>query len=276
MVIIEREEGHNAELRVMVGHMTMRAIHGIALIGVSLVISGLMIVEAQTILGSVGFPISPDWGFVLVSFGGDILLVYCVVDTLVLRDERNRWRAVEKQVKELIGDELLDVLVTTASESVGLMVGLEMNPAWPTINGLAMLNKMRELGRPENRAELRKSWVVQALFDGKDRPFHDKARSLQNLQLRYSARLSDPAQVNLMITLERQLESLDTDLSYVRDKKMQLIMGEQYKEYKEATIDNYLTSLQDLMATVVKAADDRLIRFPLSWLIPPPPRLPTE
>ena len=254
----------------------MRAIHGIALIGVTLAVLGFIVAEAQTSLGWVGFPLSPDWGFTLVSFGGDIILVYCVVDVLLLRDERKRWRAVEKQVEELIQEGLLDILVTVASQSGAFMAGLEMNPAWP-INGPAMLDKMEELAQPKSRAELRKATMIQALFDGNDRPFHEKARKLQNLQFRYSARLSEPDLISLMITLERQLENLDTDLAVVRDKRMQSIMGEQYKQFKEVSIGNFLTGLQDLMATVLRAVDEHLIRLSLiPWGIPPPPRLPTE
>jgi hypothetical protein len=160
-----------------------------------------------------------DWGYTMFSLGADIALVYLLIDVLVLRNERETWRAVETETMMLIRADLLGLLLHVAA-----LVGA-IRPRDPDSTAESMLAEMRLLSHEENRDELRKrmdEWLFGALPEDSDRDptfamsvastITDYPRRLGNLPLRCPRKFLDPALVALMIELENDLEELNKDI----------------------------------------------------------------
>lgn len=243
----------------------MRARYIIAAFAIPLVVVGIILVADLPAKVGLGFS-APDWGYTLFSLGADIVIVYLVIDLLVLREERESWKAVESKVMQLI-ESHLEVLLVEISSLCGAYepsTSGDKEIANKSVEGGSqqMLARIRRLADAKNRDELRKE-VDEHLFRTLSEPqsiapgsviafLSDSPRRLGNLLLRYPQKLLEPELVELMLKLETELEELNW---YVRGAMRR-------DSFAKASEWMVVIVLQRLLGILVKAVDDKVISLP--------------
>jgi hypothetical protein len=202
---------------------------------VALLVLGILL--ALDLPAKFGVPFSAtEWGYTFFSLGADVAVVYLIIDRLLLRDERERWKAVEGKAIELVRDELSTVL----SYVQGLLLP-RMDERDPREMRLSRMKEVAE----QQFMDLKKS--VSPEIAELASLLREESGRLGDLQVRYSSRLK-PELIDLMIDVETSLESIGSDLSFA-------------KEYSknDAMRDVALLRLQQLIKRLVNAVDDGTI-----------------
>jgi hypothetical protein len=186
-----------------------------------------------------------DWGWVFVSWAGDVAIVYLIVEYI---DERG-WKKVEAKVMQLIRRELTGIVIDIANASGASPVATFMptdgteEEERQALRKAELENMKRFAGDINNvRTEAQRQGV---LFAGGYGPlFSHRADRLADFHLRYS-RFLDPKLVGLMMDLEDHLEALDSDVAIVQKP---VLLASTYREqaYRE---------LQALLKRIVEAVE---------------------
>ena len=124
-------------------------------------------------------------------------MVSLIVDRLLLRDERERWKVVEEKAITLVQTELSSV--------VSLVEDFLVPPMPVTDPRETRLSRMKEIVGSDHLIDFER-FVSSRITDCAP-VFREKSRRLGSLQLRYSSRLS-PELIGLMIDIEESLESI--------------------------------------------------------------------
>lgn len=74
---------------------------------VILSIAALLIIVGVVLIS---YSMNQTLGYDFLAWGGNIVLVYGIIEVLLLRDERNRWRSVKSRVLALVRTDLTDTL----------------------------------------------------------------------------------------------------------------------------------------------------------------------
>ena len=208
---------------------------------------------------------SQNLGYVMVGWTGDIVLVYFVVDTVLLRDERNRWKVVKDKVRKLVDSELTGIvadvsLVTAASHEVVTLPVDSTGEEEVTALRHGQLEKMTQLSR--DIGTLRQSVDTHLFQGGYGSLFAHRAQNLDDLQLKYWAKFLEPEQMALIIDLQRLLESLDSDVRIVlkyeaapNTSNLSKAMAKVYENYGYGT-------LKELMSLLVENVEQGMIPIP--------------
>jgi hypothetical protein len=180
---------------------------------------------------------APDWGYTLFSLGADIALVYLIIDFLLLREERQRWKTVEGKAIELVQGQL---------QSIFVVVFTMVRPAIDISSSKEeKMSRMRELA--VDPAKLRTA--IRPLDFDLSSLFQRLSRGIGDLQLRYSSRL-DPRLINILIDIENSLASISVSLYLAKFPPI--------ADVKEVTWPPFL----QLIAALVKAVDGGFIELP--------------
>ena len=216
----------------------MRARRVIAGMSVPLVVVGFVL--ALDLPAKFGIVFSAvEWGYTLFSVGADIALVYLIIDFLLLREERRRWKAVEDKAIERVQLQLFGVFFLVFS-----MITPRITLSSPYEE---KMSRMRELVADPDK--LRTAMVT---LDYRFSSYLKRsARGIGDLQLRYSSRL-DPRLIDTLIDVENSLESMDSFLSTAHE--FPDIVG----DVREATWQPLL----GLLKALVKGVDSGFIELP--------------
>lgn len=172
----------------------MRARHFIAILSGLLVLTGLVL--ALDLPPRLGIVFSaPEWGYTLFSLGADIAVVYLVVEFLLLREEGQRWKAVEGKAIERVRLQLWGVfhlVYSTLSPPIDLFSSKEDK-----------MSRIREVAAHPDKLSMRVPAFEASSY------FKSLARGVGELQLRYSSRL-DPRLIDIMIDVENSLETMSS------------------------------------------------------------------
>ncbi|MGA2783068.1 MAG: hypothetical protein ABSF09_00015 [Candidatus Bathyarchaeia archaeon] len=188
-----------------------------------------------------------DWGWVLISWAGDIAVVYLIIDFLLLREDRLRWREVKDKINEQIERTLIGIAIDIENVSgvSPVVTFLPLNEdkkaeqqAWRNAHIEKMTTFVNDISNIRDEVK-RQDMLFKGVYG---LLFAHRAESLAALHLRYSKFL-DPRLVVLMMDLEDHLRLLDSDLAITRKKGL---LSSWYEEdaYRE---------LQALLRIVVQA-----------------------
>jgi hypothetical protein len=206
--------------------------------GLSVPLLAIGLVLALDVPPKLGIVFSaPEWGYTLFSLGADIALVYLIIDFLLLREERQRWKSVEGKATELVKGQLQSILVVVFS-MVKPVIDISSSKE-------EKMSRMRELADP---AKLRSA--MRPLDSGLSSLFQRLSRGIGDLQLRYSSRL-DPTLINILIDIENSLASMSVSLALAKLPPITI-------DSAEAAWPPFL----DLIAALVKAADGGFVELP--------------
>jgi hypothetical protein len=169
----------------------------IAVISIPLVILGVVL--AFDLTKMFGIPISvPEWGYTLFSLGADIAVVYLLIEFLLLREERQRWSAVEGKAKERVQHELFEVF--------SLVFSMLTPPIDLSSSKEEKMSRMRELvAEPRKLSTMTIPELDSRL--GHSLQFDRTARRIGDLEIRYSSKL-DPRLINILMEIEDCFDSL--------------------------------------------------------------------
>jgi len=135
----------------------------------------VMLVSGAVISGDIFGPVygfrNQNLGYTLLGLAGDIILAYFIIDVLLLRDERQRWKAVKDRVAELVKVELKGILDEVMLVSRASLVAVTFPRAVTeeeafTVIRRARLDRMKELSRD---LDLLKETVDPLLVEGSKR-----------------------------------------------------------------------------------------------------------
>ena len=224
----------------------MRARLVIAVLSVPLLLIGLALaLDAPPKFGIVFS--APEWGYTLFSLGADIALVYLIIEFLLLREERQRWKVVEGKAIELIESRLWGVFF--------LVFNLLTPPIPLSSSEKETMSRMREL--IADPIKLRSGMVLPSVDLSSF--FQREARGVGDIEHRYSSRL-DPRLISILIDVENSLASIGT---YLELAKMTPPAGVPVIDFKDDT----WPPLLDLITALVKAVDHGFVKIPqsLGW-----------
>jgi len=223
----------------------------IACIVVVMLTLGLLI--SGDVTGPLNWFHNQNLGYSLLGWTGDIVLVYFIVDTLLLKEERHRWESVKDKVEKLVDAELTGILIDV-NMVTGANVAVVTLPPDSTkreeVAALrkATLEKMKEL--IDDPDILRKEVDPHLLRGDYGTLFANRARRLGDLQLKYWSKFLEPKQMALIIDLQRLLESLDTHIGIVvkyekwgRDSELSKLTAREHEGYAFDTIKALLVIL---------------------------------
>jgi hypothetical protein len=192
-----------------------------------------------------------DWGWMLVSWAGDVAIVYLVVEYV----DQRAWKKVQVKVMDLIRRELSGIMSDIANISgvypIGTILPMdgtekEEREAYRK----AALEKMKKFAGDVSSI---KGEVQQRgfLFTGGYGPvLSHRAERLADFQLRYS-RFLDVKLALLMMDLEEHLKALDSDVAIVQKR---VLFSGLYEEeaYRE---------LQTLLKIIVEAVESKQVEL---------------
>ncbi len=241
----------------------MRALWIIACIVIAIAIAGLLVTGDVT--GPLGGFRNQNLGYMFLAWAGDIFLVYMVIDILLLKDERQRWKIVKDRAAQLVNRELTGILadvnlVTKASLVVVTLPADVTENEERTAVGKATLQRMKELSTD---LDLLKKTVDPLLLKGSyGALFSERAKGLGDLQLKYWSKFLEPEQMALIIDLQSQLESLDTHVSitvkytgWAQQSELSKSTAKLYEEY-------VYRDLQTLLKIMSENIDKGMIEMP--------------
>jgi hypothetical protein len=227
--------------------LAIRARAVIAVFSLPLVVLGILL--ALGLPGRV-VPSGPEWGYTLFSLGADIALVYLMVDFLLLREERERWKAVESKAIERVQSEL---------RGVCFMVFEVLSPPihFSTSNDEKM-SRMRELLADPNKLKN----TMRPPDSIMSSEFQRLSTRVGELQLRYSSRF-DPRLIDILIDIENSLASISVSLDLAVREQVRKRFGKEEElpliaDVKKATWQDFLV----LIGALVKAVDSRFFELP--------------
>jgi hypothetical protein len=192
-----------------------------------------------------------DWGWVFVSWAGDVAIVYLVVEYV----DQRAWKKVEVKVRDLIRRELSGIATDIANVS-----GVYPIATFLPIDGTkedereayrkAALEKMKKFAADVSsiKEEVQRQGF---LFAGGYGPvLSHRAERLADFQIRYS-RFLDVKLVLLMMDLEEHLKALDSDVAIVQKHVLFSSLYEQ-QAYR---------ALQALLKIIVEAVESKQVEL---------------
>ncbi len=236
--------------------------------GVILVVAALIIVGVVLI----GYSLNQTLGYNFIAWGGDIFLVYGIIDVLLLRDERNRWRTVKSRVLALVRTNLTDTLDDVNLVTKAAFVTTHFPPQATREQQIeamrqAILEKMRRLATDSTYLSTE---VDPALMSGSLNAFFvEKAKRLSDLEVKYWSKFLEPTQMALIIDLESCLDSLNTHIT-IASKYLQVENpsegSQQTRRYYEGFVYEDLGQLLQLLSNGV---ENDMIDIPVNIPFPP-------
>jgi len=229
----------------------------------------VMILFGLAITGDIVGPIcgfrNQDLGYMILAWSGDIFFVYLVIDLLLLREERLRWRDVKDKVLELVKSELTGILT-----EVNLVTHAAFAATWvqegATTDEMkasfkkAVLQRMKDLSQDNER--LKAEADMSLLKGAYGTLFSDRAKRLGDLQLRYWSKFLEPEQMALIIDLQGCLESLHTHV-LIASKYVQLSQQSESVDWTaEMYKDRVYKDLQSLLRMLSESVDKGMIEIP--------------
>jgi hypothetical protein len=195
-----------------------------------------------------------DWGWLLVSWAGDVAIVYLVVEYV----DQRAWKKVEVKVMDLIRRELSGITTDIANVSgvYPIATFLPMNATEEDERGAykkAALEKMKKFA--EDISSIKEEVQRQGLLSagGYGPVLSHRAERLADFQLRYS-RFLDVKLVLLMIDLEEHLKALDSDVAIVQKR---VLFSDLYEDYA-------YTELQALLKIIVEGVESEQVELKIA------------
>jgi len=219
-----------------------------------LIIGSILAVDLPLMIGLTSFPTS-DLGYLAISLGADVGLVYLVIDVLLLRDERQRWKGVKYKVMDLLDGQLQGILVEVMNFS-GVMTSSAVTIPFGAsdqeqtdIYRRAWLARMRILSEDLGKLQNEIGAIGADALVAYRTAFSRRARALSDLQLRYSWTLLEPGLVAKMLDIELLLNKLNTPLS---------------ASVKASVFGRLaLRDTQSLLRVLLNAIDDGIVSMPI-------------
>lgn len=228
--------------------------YAILFLSTLLLIGGSVLAEDLPLkTGLISFP-TYDLGYLVLSLGADVGLVYLVIDVLLLRDERQRWKDVQFKVMDLLDEQLQGILIEVMNFSGAMNVGVTIpfgaNQQEETdIYRRAWLARMRILSEDLNALKYEIGAIQAGALAAYGTAFSRRARTLGDLQLRYSWKFFEPGLVTKMLDIERLLNKLNTALFV--SGKASVFTGLAVRD------------AQSLLRILINAIDDGIVSMPM-------------
>ena len=233
---------------------TPRARYAILFLSTLLLTGGsVLAVDLPLKTGLIPFP-TYDFGYLILSLGADVGLVYLVIDVLLLREERQRWKDVQYKVMGLLDEQLQGILVEVMNFSGAMNVGVTIPFGTSELEERDIyrrewLARMRILSTNLNQLQNEVNSIQAPALAAYGTAFSRRAKTLGDLQLRYSWKFFEPGLMGKMLDIERLLNKLNTTLS----------MSGRATVFAGFT----LRDAQSLLRILIQAIDDGIIDMPL-------------
>ena len=199
-----------------------------------------------------------DLGWTLFGLGLSTLLTYFVIDALLLRDERNKWREIQDKAHQLIGFEVFGVfnnmrLVAGLTTAVTNSMSTTLDEEFAEIRR-AELTTTKRLST--NLDELRTE-IDPKLFQGSyGTIFEYRADRLDRLESKYSKHLK-PEELAVIIELQESLRRLDTNIALIlKYRKDGTRLSQAFAKEQE---DSAIRMVQRVLRILVEANEAGLL-----------------
>ncbi len=225
----------------------------------------LILGVALLVAGGLALGVSSELGFTIIGWGGEVILVYVVIDVLLLQQDRANWKVVEVKAKEGIDTELrgifADVLLFSGAEDIVVTFPPDATPAEE--ERFIVGEQLKEAHRlAANFGALKEGGLpniknVTDLFDS-------RADNLASFQNRYWSRLLEPHLMAYLIELEAKLRRVQTSLDILRKYEgfppPKDELGLKMRQFEiSSTQEALYQDFQGLLAFVLEGIDSGII-----------------
>lgn len=167
--------------------------------------------------------LSGNIGFTLISIGGDVIVTYVVIDNLLLREDRNKWKNVQLKVENLVQMELngilSDIMLVSGANNITLTYPVDLTPEEERkYFDREHLKRLRQLSSDlELLGQSAQGTHIDFLGGATGDLFTSRADHLGQLQIRYWTKFLRPTELGFIIELETKLRDLDMDISIAKN-----------------------------------------------------------